>query len=347
MTNTTIMQGEYKQADTPVDKNIVLRSNIDWMEVVNWTQSTTNRIDCGTHYYWQRGMTDGIGLCYYHPAATTAIGSQACAAGSGFTLIDSSDTAPGGARAVTGVSNAVNPVVTAANTDGLQVGSIVRLSAVAAIPTVCGFDFQVGAITAGVNFTTAYNMATAPGAAGIDGFYRHVPYDPIFYPRYRFIFNITQAANAIVHTSVDHGYKVGQKIRINLPDANFGMTQINKVEGIVTVAAVATPGQFTTNIDTTGFTAFQFALPAVFPVSFPTVVPVGIDMGTAITGNVDVLSDATYNTSYIGMKLHVGVLAGADLGTLSPAGSNVTTGAGNGDIMKWRAGKSFSNLNEL
>ena len=344
MDNTIIMQGEYQQADVPVDKYIVLRSDIDWMTVVNWTQSVATNADCGTHYYWQRGMADGLGLVYFHPAADTTLGVQACAAGAGFTLIDTTDTAPGAARAVTAIQNAVNPIVAAANTDGLAVGSIVRLSGSANNLSVCGWDFQVGAVTDGVDFTMAYNMANATGVIGTAGFYRVIPYDPIFYPRFRYIINITAAANAVIHTSVDHGYTVGQQIRVNLPSAAFGMTQIDGVEGTVTAV---TAGTITTDIDSSGFDAFTFALPASVPFTMPTVNPIGIDTSAALTGAVDILADATHNTGYLGMKLHVGNLAGANLGTLSPAGSNITTGAGNGDIIKWRAGKSFSDLNEL
>lgn len=344
MDGTMIWQGEYRQADAPVDKYIVLRGDIDWMNVVNWTQSVATNADCGTHYYWQRGMADGLGLVYYHPAADATLAVAATAAGAGFTLLNTTDTAPGAARAITGATNVVAPVIAAANTDGLAVGSIVRLSNVTGALSLSSWDFQVGAITAGVNFTMAYNMANAAGAAGTAGYYRIIPYDPIFYPRWRYIVNITQATAAVIHTSVDHGYTVGQKIRVNLPSAVFGMTEINGVEGIVTAV---TAGTITTNINSSGFSAFTFALPASVPFTMPTVNPVGIDMGTALTGAVDILSDATRNTGYIGMKLHVGNLAGANLGTLSPAGSNIAAGAGTGDVIKWRAGKSFSNLDEL
>lgn len=343
MDNTIIQQGTFQQAATPADHNIILRSDIDWMTVVNYTQSIATNASYGTHYLWQRGMADGLGLVYYHPAANATLAVAATAAGAGFTLIDSSNTEPGGARVITGATNVVAPVIAAANTAGLAVGSIVRLAGVTGAVSLGGWDFQVGAVTAGVNFTMAYNMANAAGAAGTAGSYRIIPYDPIFYPRWRYIINITQAVNAIIHTSVDHGYKVGQKIRVNLPDARFGMVQINGVEGIVTAV---TAGTITTNIDSTGFTAFAFALPATVPFTMPTVVPVGIDMGTAITGAVDVLSDATFNTAYIGMRLHVGDIAAPNRGSLSPAGSNATGVAGAGDVMYWRAGKSFSNLAE-
>ena len=344
MDNTIIMQGEYQQADVAVDKYIVLRSDVDWMSVVNWTQSVATNADYGCHYYWQYGMADGLGLVYYHPAGDHTLAVNVTAAGAGFTLMDTTDTAPGAARAITASTNATQPVISAANTDGLQIGSIVRMANVTGALSLGGWDFEVDTITAGVSFVMRYAMATAPGAAGIAGTYRVVPYDPIFYPRWRYIINITAANPAVITTSVRHGYTVGQKIRINLPDANFGMTQINKVEAIVTAVTAST---ITTNIDASAFTAFAFALPATLPFTMPTITPIGIDMSTALTGAVDILADATYNTGYLGMRLHVGNVANPDKGSLSPAGSNATGVAGAGDIMKWRAGKSFSNLNEL
>ena len=334
MDNTIIQQGEF--TSNQADKIIVLRSDVDWMTVVNWTQSVATNADYGCHYYWQRGMAEGLGLVYYHPAADATLAVAATAAGAGFTLIDSTDTAPGAARAITAATNVVAPVVAAANTNGLAVGSIVRLSGVTGAESLGGWDFQVGAVTAGVNFTMAYNMANAAGAAGTAGFYRVIPYDPIFYPRYRWIVNITQAVSAVIHTSVDHGYTVVQKIRVNLPSASFGMVEINGVEGIVTAV---TAGTITTNIDSSGFTAFAFALPADIPFTMPSVIPVGIDMGTALTGAVDILADATHNTGYLGMRLHVGNVANPNEGSLSPAGHQ-------DDVIKWRAGKSFSNLME-
>jgi len=334
MDNTIIQQGEF--VSNQQDKIIVLRSDVDWMTVVNWTQSVATNADYGCHYYWQRGMADGLGLVYHHPAADATLGVQACAAGAGFTLIDTTDQAPGAARAVTATQNAVNPIIAAANTAGLAIGSIVRLSGTVGTESLCGWDFQVGAVTDGVDFTMAYNMATAPGLVGGAGFYRVIPYDPIFYPRWRYIINITAAANAVIHTSVDHGLTVGQTIRVKLQDDNFGMTEIDGLEGTVTAV---TAGTITTDIDSSGFTAFTFALPANLPFTMPTVVPIGMDTAAALEGAVGLLEDATKNTGYIGIRLHVGTVANPNEGSLSPAGHL-------NDVIKWRAGKSFSDLDE-
>jgi len=326
MDNTIIQQGTFTSDGS--DKYVVLRSDVDWMRVYNYSAADGATNNDGVEYYWQRGMTDGTGLYWYHPAADQTVAIDALAVGTGFYPVDTSNTDPAAAVAITGATNATTPTVATADTTGLATGSIVRLSGVTNAESLGGWDFEIDNVVLNTSFDMRYAMANAAGAAGTAGFYRRIPYDPIFYPRYRYIVNITQANPAVITTSVQHGFTVGQKIRVNLPDPFFGMTEINSVEAIVTAVTAST---ITTNIDASAFTAFEFALPAEVPFSMPTVVPVGIDTGTAITGAVDLLADATRNTSYLGMRLPGGAA--------SPGGAN-------NDVMYWVAGKSFSDLFE-
>jgi len=326
MDNTILIQGSFT-ADGNA-KNIVLPAGVDWMRVVNLTEADAANNGHGFEFYWQRGMTDGRGLLYYHPAADQTVAVDQIAAGGGFFLVDTSNTAPSAAVAVTGTTNATQPVVATGSTAGLSDGDIVRLSSVTAAQTLGGWDFSIDTLVANTSFRMAYAMANAPGAAGTAGFWRRIPYDPIFYPRWRYIVNISQAANAVITTSVPHGYTVGQKIRVNLADDSYSMTEINGLEATVTAVTAST---ITTNINSTAFTAFTFPLPASYPATFATVVPVGMDTGTALLGAVDLLADAVTNTSYVGMRLVAG--------TVNPAGSN-------NDEIYWIAGKSFSNLAE-
>lgn len=326
MDNTIIQQGSFTSDGAA--HTIILRSDIDWMRVYNYTASDGATNGDGCIYYWQRGMTDGTGLYEYHPAANQTLAINALAAGTGFYYIDTSVTTPSAAVAITGASNATQSIITTGSTAGLANGDIVRLSGVTAAESLGGWDFAIDTLVVNTSFRMAYAMANAAGAAGTAGYWRRIPYDPIFYPRWRYIINITAANPAVITTSVPHGYTVGQKIRVNLPDANFGMTQIHQNEAIVTAVTAST---ITTDIDASGYTAFAFALPATVPFTMPTVVPLGIDTGTAISGAVDILADATYNTAYIGMRLMPGVAG--------PAGDT-------NDVMYWVAGKSFSNLAE-
>ena len=134
-------------------------------------------------------------------------------ASGGFTLYDPSgqDQAAlplvGPAVAVSAATNATRPVVTHTADSTVVVGSVVRMSNTAQTD-VNGIDMVVGTVTSATQFTllTATNpLATAPGAIGGAGFYRVINYNPLYYPRSRYVVNITQAVNAQVSTSVAHG----------------------------------------------------------------------------------------------------------------------------------------------
>lgn len=359
---------------------IQIPSNADWVKVYDYTQfgtagnsgayfSGTANAQTGIRWYWQRGMAAGTGIAEYYSNGAQSINGDTLVSG-GFTLYDPSGQTPGAlaplgaAVATTASTNATRPVVSTANTAGLAVGSVVRLSGTAQLD-INGIDFVVGAVVANTSFTlmTASNaLATAPGLVGGAGFYRQVNYIPEFYPDNRVITNITQAANGQVSTSVAHGYAVGQSVRFNIPSVS-GMTQLNATPQnnyqTFTVFSVVDDYNFTINASTSGFTAFTYPTSAQEPVSPPMVVPVGEDTaGALIYGgtqvptiagqqiyntNTGILSDSTVNTAILGM-----ILGSGGNGTVlttpiyGPAGSIAWTAgnAGTGDSMYWVAGKS-------
>lgn len=101
---------------------------------------------------------------------------------------------------------------------------------------------------------------------------------PVFQRAMRNILSITQAENALVTTTFDgvnpgnHNYSTGLIARLYVPNG-FGMTQANRLQGIVTKV---NDTQFTITIDTTTFDAF--VVPSYQPGAFGTpaqVVPVG------------------------------------------------------------------------
>ncbi len=101
---------------------------------------------------------------------------------------------------------------------------------------------------------------------------------PIFQRAMRNILSITNDEKALVTTTFDginpgnHQYGTGLIARLYIPDG-FGMTQANRLEGIVTVVSDT---QFTIDIDTTNFDIF--VVPDYQPGAFGTpaqVVPVG------------------------------------------------------------------------
>lgn len=104
---------------------------------------------------------------------------------------------------------------------------------------------------------------------------------PTFQPAMRIITAITQSNPAAVTTSFDHDYITGEIVRIYVPDT-FGMRQIDKLTGEITVTATNT---FTIDINTTTFDAFSVPSGNV---QYAQVVPIGErnDLLTAATDNV-------------------------------------------------------------
>lgn len=319
--NTIILQGRFTADGN--DQTIQLRSDVDWMEVYNYTQiAGTNNLS--TQFYWQRGMTNGTGVRWFKNGGGNNLNVTDLAAGDGFTLLDTSGNPLTAAVAITGSTNATQPVYSTANTAGLVTGSIVRLTMPAASNTqnLGGYDFEIDTVVANTSFRGRYALATAPGV-GANGLqsYRIVQWDPIYYPRWRFIANISQAAAAVITTTVQHGYTVGQEIRVRVPSSVFGMTEIDDLQGTITAVTAST---ITTDIDSSAFTAFAFPANASYPFSPAIIAPVG---EAADAAYANLLDDATRNIAYIGMNL---------------AGGDDKPGGGANDVVYWKAGKSFS-----
>lgn len=316
--NTVLQQGFF--TSTGANTTLVVRSGVDWIRTINYTQIAAGAVNTGYRFEWQLGMPQGGGVAEISNAGGTAINVNTLLFG-GFTLVDSSLNQPGPKVATTAITNAVQPVVSTGSTAGLAVGSVVRLSGTAAVPNIMGIPFSIDTIVANTSFRIANALANAPGAVGGAGFYQIIPYDPLYYPTKRYIVNITRAAQAVVTTSVNHNYVVGQSVRLNIP-TQFGMTQANGL--LVNIVAV-TASTFTIALDTTAFTAFVYPGVAVGAFTPAFANPVGEE--TDQFSNPNLLDDATLNVGFIGVTLGGGITA--------PAGQN-------GDVIYWLAGKSFN-----
>lgn len=308
-------QGKF--TSTGASQTLNIRSGVDWIKVLNYTDNT--------QYFWQYGMAAGVGKITAANGTTASLG-----AGLGFYPIDTSLNVPGASVVLTAISAAAIPVVSTGNTGGLANGDIVRLYNVTNGVQLNSIDFTIGAINANVSFTLAYMSQIVAANAGT---FRRIPYNPIFYPRNRYIVSISQAVEAVVVLTVTHGYKVGQVVSFVVPSvggsaASYGMTEINGLQGTILAIDTAT-NSITVDIDTTAFTAFAFPTTAQAAAGFTQaqVVPVGMNTAEGLDSGVDILSDATINTGLIGIQL-VG-------------GANSPAGAVN-DVIYWTSGNSFS-----
>lgn len=319
-TSTILQQGRFTSDGTL--KTLVLRSDVDWVRVYNFTQAGLQQAaGRGVQFEWFRGMADGSGIEYKKENGVDTLSMVALTTG-GFTRIDTSMSPLGALDAtITAVSTATPPVVTVNSTASLSTGDVVRLYDVTTAEQLGGLDFTITVLD-GTTFSLPY-MATL-GTAGTTGAFRVVKYSPIFYPSTRFISSITQAQQAVVTLTVAHNLTVGQKIRFQVP-AEYGMTELDgKQATIVAVQTTATVNTITVDIDTTGFTPFAFPDNTAVPFTPAQIVPFGQAAQGQYVNNLD---GATRNVSLIGMNL----AAGID----SPAGSA-------NDVIYWVAGKSFS-----
>ena len=317
MDGTIIQQGTFTQPAIATDKILEIRSDVDWIRVLNLTQADAANMNSGYEFYWQRGMPLATpGVVYYHPAADQTCAVNALTAATGFTLVDSSLQTISAGVAYTAVSGATPPVVSAA-TAILNNGNVVRMINGVGSQQLSGMDFTIGNINPGVTFELSYGPTiVAAAASGANAVYRRIYYDPVYYPPYRFITNITRAVQAVVTLSVTHGYTVGEVVGFRVP-ASYGMVEMNNLRGTVTAINLVT-NTITVDIDSSAFTAFAFPLTGAQPFSHAVVVPVG-EMNNLI------LSTATRNTTYIGIALPMGALAPAGVAN---------------DVIFWVAGKS-------
>ena len=329
-------QGKF--TSTGANKILNIRSDVDWINVYNYTAATQTTANLGFQYYFQRGMAQGTGIIYSKLAAVAndPVTVATLAAPNGFYLIDTSVNVPGASVALTQIDTtyAVAPApprVSTANTAGLNDGDIVRIFSVVNGAQYNGLDFTIDNIVTNTRFELAYfvNQNITTGA----GTFRRIPYNPIYYPRARYISTITQAAQAVVQLTVTHGYKVGQAVRFIVPSiggsaATYGMTEINNLQGTI-LAIDLVNNTITVDIDSSGFTAFAQPTSAQASVGYTPaqVVPIGQNTAESLDAGVDILSDATENQAIIGILL----TGGAD----KPGGDAA-------DVMYWVAGKSFS-----
>lgn len=338
--NTILTQGSF--TSDSLSRVIQVPSGCDYFQIFNYTKATNNTDDSTFRWTWQYGMGDNNaihetrrgGAFGFYNTATIA---GAYAGARGITVFDSSTQTPSAARATTGTTNVVAPVVSTANTTNVFINeTVVRLYSIANVPTICGIDYTVTAVTNNTNFTLPAHR-TAPGIGGA-GEYRIISYtaDPLFYPANRTVINVVaNGTQANITTSVRHNYTLGAQVRFNVP-SSCGMVELDGLIG--TVTAVNTGDDynlFTVDIDVSTFTAFRWPLLAASPTSYANVSPVGQDstLNGAAPGYARSFEAAMYNKAYKGVLLGVGIDA-ASLRN-SPAGTD-------GDVLYWTAYKSFN-----
>lgn len=275
----------YTNPATPIAVNIPMTDKPDWVfvkDTTNWgAQSTAaNPI----YSEWFSSMPQGYYLALGQPSATGASVTTYASQGTtgGFTFINQANPPTYSKVAVTAV-NGTTFVVSTGTTTGINIGDTIRLINITSAQEISGSNlYQVTAVSAGVSITLGYAASAASAglvvANGTSGYYQKV-YSSQFLPNTLPVAYITQATQAVVYFFRQNPYIPGQLVDFQIPTP-YGMTQLSNLTAksgsgpftsnpsgaarVLSVTNSSTVSSITIDIDTTGFTAFQFPTSASF-----------------------------------------------------------------------------------
>jgi hypothetical protein len=233
-----------------------------------------------------------------------------------------------GALVTGGALSKANPAQLTSTAHGLQTGDQIIITgpftAATAMNQLGGMIFTVtrtGANTVTIPIDTSGANFTATTVTS----WRKVITPPYYYPQRAFITGITAANPIVVTTSTNHGYTVGQQVRLRV-SSPFGMTQANNLQGAIT--AVTSNTLTIGSIDSSAFTAFAWPAVTSLPFTQPYVEPIGsgpvlTTILPAVQYGYDTLDDATNNQSFQGFTIGSGLLLTSAAGTIGVTANDV------------------------
>jgi hypothetical protein len=318
------------QSQMPPDF-IVLKSITGWGEA-----SDAQAIE----WWWEKSMSQGAakGILQSSEGSTPQLPAMTSytISANGISTYDTANPPLFAALATTNVAgNTGTFVVTMANTGSIAVGDYVRLYNITGEQQISSYVFEVTAVTVNTSITLGYMASGGQtfAAAGTAGFVqKFIPNR--MYPRWEYIANISQAAQAVVHFTTRNDFTPGEIVSFRVP-SQFGMDEINnKQVRVLSVTNSATVSSITIDLDTSGYTAFAFPTsavaaagisPAVCLPSSSGVVPDPLDTSLALQPPGTNLLDAFDNRNV--RVIHLG-----------PGLFNVSGHVSdNGDVWMWQA----------
>lgn len=318
MDNTIIQQGRFTSQGTA--KQLDLRAGTDWMDVLNVTQSmnveTPGR---GVQFEWRDGFFPGSAVEIKKLDGINTLEMVHLVSG-GFTPLPKISSA---VTTGTTITKAVSPVCTS-NSHGFSNGDIVIFSNLTTMPQLSVVLFSIDNVTTNTFELPYMDTSSANFVAETSFGVRSFP-EFSFKPALNWVTKVTTGNTTTVTLSAQAPhltYNVGGVIRFSIPES-FGMKELDGLQG--TILSINTSlNQFVVDIDSNGFTTFEWPANTAVPTSLATTVSVGSETTNSL--------DAVSNLGIIGMELTAGING--------PAGSL-------GDQIYWRAGKSFSNTIEV
>jgi len=279
-------------------------------------------------------VTSVLAMAPNNAVAAVPVVSNGFISSNGISPYNGQNAAPGinsislGATVTGGALSKANPAQLTSTAHGLQTGDQIMITgpftAATAMNQLGGIIFTV-TVTGANTVTIPINTNTANFTATTVTTWRKVLTPPYYYPRNAVITGITAANPMVVTTSTNHGYTVGQQVRIRVPSA-FGMVQANNLQGVITAVTSTT---FTIgSIDSSAFTAFAWPAVTSLPFTPATVTPIGSGpIATTFLPNIqynyDTLEDATNNQSFQGFSVGTNILVAASSTVLGVTASDV------------------------
>lgn len=150
-------------------------------------------------------------------------------------------------------------IVEVTSSASYAVGDYVRILNPTGTLQIGGYTFQITAIPDGTHITLGYMASggvTFAADATAGTVVKFIPNR--FYPRWKYIAGISQAAQAVVYFTATNDFTPGEIVSFRV-SSDFGMDEINNVQArVLSVTNSATESSITIDLDTTGFTAFDF-----------------------------------------------------------------------------------------
>jgi hypothetical protein len=252
---------------TGVNKPLYFPFKPDMIEIWNKTKygTTTNQTGVSAVGFAE----DNAGTAYLtNSNGTTWLGNVLTSGG--FTFFSAGSPTYGAVQVMSGAfATAANPVNITVTAHGYQTGDVVVVYGTTGMLQIAGTPYVITRVDAN-NFTIPVN-GSGFAAAATAGSVKQLFYPDLYIPEACTITAITQATSAVITTSVNHSFVVGQEVAFTIP-SQWGMVQLstayylrNISNGIPQQAYVTavTANTVTVNINSTGFTAFSYPTSAI------------------------------------------------------------------------------------
>lgn len=235
-----------------------------------------------------------------------------------------------------------NPASVHSVAHGLSNGDVVLITGTTAMLQIAGVPYVV-TVTGADDFTIPVD-STGFANTATSVTWKKVLYPDLYIPETCVITNITKAAQAVITTSINHNFVVGQEVFFTVPK-EWGMVEMSsrafvQNNGVPLQAYVVavTANTLTVNVNSTGFTTFAYPTSALYATG---VTPAQVSaQGDANTGYS---LNSSGNVPYLGVNNGVIGIPGSFVANtrqgilLAAADGSTSTILNASDVIKWRA----------